>query len=75
MQLRKVPKMWKEIRVNIMHKGGGKSKGNIGKYCPINVVSSLCKAFRFLNENLVHWVEDQQICGQDKQDREVEKKC
>lgn len=63
-QFGRVLKMGKEKIVNLINRGGGKSKENVGNYHLINIVRSTCKTSQcILKEKLIQWMEDQQICG------------
>ena len=40
-----LPEDWRKSRVELIHKGGGKEKTEIGDYRPISIISILNKLF------------------------------
>ena len=61
-----VPQDWNRSRVTLIHKGGGKSKEDIGNYRPIAVVNTFAKVFGWvINEKLKKWIEENEVLGEE----------
>ena len=62
-----VPNDWRESRITLIHKGGGKPKENIENYRPIAVINILAKVFGMvLNEKITDWAERQRVWGEEQ---------
>lgn len=62
-----IPEDWRLSRVELIHKGGGKDKTDIGNYRPISVVNILNKLFGdIVNDKLQKWVEQEGVLGEEQ---------
>lgn len=62
-----VPEEWRMSKVTLIHKGGGKSKEDIGNYRPISVMNILAKVMGMvLNEKIVTWAEQEGVWGEEQ---------
>lgn len=62
-----VPEEWRMCRVTLIHKGGGKSKEDIGNYRPISIMNILAKTMGMvLNDKLVTWAEQERVWGEEQ---------
>ena len=63
----RVPIMWNECRVTLLHKGGYKSKNELKSYRPIALVNTVGKVFNaVLNERLCKWMERAGVLGEEQ---------
>ena len=63
----RVPIMWNECRVTLLHKGGYKSKNELKNYRPIALVNTVGKVFNaVLNERLCKWMERAGVLGEEQ---------
>jgi len=62
-----VPQDWNRSRVTLVHKGGGKSKEDVGNYRPIAVINTLAKVFGWvINDKMKKWIEENKILGEEQ---------
>ena len=62
-----VPQDWNRSRITLVHKGGGKSREDIGNYRPIAVINILAKVFGWIiNEKLKTWIEEMKVLGEEQ---------
>ena len=63
----RVPAVWNESRVTLIHKGGRKSRKEIRNYRPIAVCDTVCKIFcGVLNERLSEVIERNKVMGEEQ---------
>ena len=63
----RVPRMWNECRVTLLHKGGFKSKNELKNYRPIALLNTVGKVFSaVLNERLCKWIERSGVLGEEQ---------
>ena len=62
-----VPQDWNRSRITLVHKGGGKSREDIGNYRPIAVMNILAKMFGWvINRKLTTWMEESKVLGEEQ---------
>ena len=62
-----IPEDWRLSRVELIHKGGGKEKADIGNYRPISVINIMNKIFGdIVNDKLQKWVEQERVLGEEQ---------
>ena len=63
----KVPDDWKKSRVELIHKGGGKNKSDIGNYWPISIINILNKLFGIIiNDKIKRCSEKTGVLGEEQ---------
>ena len=63
----RVPQKWNESRVNLLHKGGHKSKNELKNYRPISLSDTVSKIFcGILNERLKEVCERCKVMGEEQ---------
>ena len=72
----RVPRVWNECRVTLLHKGGHKSKQELKNYRPISLMNTVGKVFSaVLNERLCAWIERVGVLGEEQNGFRVDRRA